>query len=240
MRLVNSKKLQKQCSEPLKRGVSLLLSMSLTCKMFGTIPDRDNELPDSKTMSMTRLPEPDEVECLLRNAELRDQIEPFLDESIFEIDFRLLPTPIENRFLESMIAWECAPLESISKWFDPPLVLPSACDLDDDDLLHRLTEIIELLFEKRVILDFTDHLSDRELYRLIRRDILPAAVKRVDIPDNFIHWNCSSSEVSDDPTMWLIYYASDSERLEWMHEHGLEPPPRRVPPYPRMLPTSPV
>lgn len=49
-------------------------------------------------MSMTRLPEPDEVECLLRNAELRDQIEPFLDESIFEIDFRLLPTPIENRF----------------------------------------------------------------------------------------------------------------------------------------------
>ena len=51
-------------------------------------------------------PEPEEVDCLIRNAELRDEIEPYLDESISEINFRLLPTPMENRFLESMLAWE--------------------------------------------------------------------------------------------------------------------------------------
>ena len=61
-------------------------------------------------------PEPEEVDCLIRNAELRDEIEPYLDESISEINFRLLPTPMENRFLESMLAWERAPLVSIARW----------------------------------------------------------------------------------------------------------------------------
>ncbi|MFM1905165.1 MAG: hypothetical protein RLZZ440_3065, partial [Planctomycetota bacterium] len=56
-------------------------------------------------MAHTHLPGPEEVDCLIRNAELRDAIEPYLDEAIFEIDFRTLPTEAENRFLESMLAW---------------------------------------------------------------------------------------------------------------------------------------
>lgn len=74
-------------------------------------------------MPLTHHPEPEEVDCLIRNAELRDEIEPYLDEAISEINFRLLPTPTENRFLESMLAWERAPLVSIARWFDPPLAL---------------------------------------------------------------------------------------------------------------------
>ena len=76
-------------------------------------------------MAIARYPEPEEIDCLLRNAELRDEIEPYLDESIFEIDFRTLPTEAENRFLESMIAWEKAALEPIARWFDPPLAPPT-------------------------------------------------------------------------------------------------------------------
>ena len=41
-------------------------------------------------------------------------------------------------------------------------------------------------YEGRIILDFTDHLSDRDLYNLIE-DILPTSVKRVDLPDNYFH-----------------------------------------------------
>lgn len=59
-------------------------------------------------MALAHHPDPEEVDCLLRNAELRDAIEPYLDEAIFEIDFRFLPTESENRFLESMLAWEQA------------------------------------------------------------------------------------------------------------------------------------
>lgn len=220
-------------------------------------------------MPLAHHPDPDEVDCLLRNCELRDEIEPFMDEAIWEIDFRLLPTAVENRFLESMLAWERAPLVPIARWFEPPLGLQPACTLDDEQLRERLWETIEKLYSQRIVLDFTDHLSDRELYALIRRDILPAAVKRVDLPDNYFHWDCSHWDCShqagshqdgshresgrrdagtsdnggaaaDDPTVWLIYYASDEEREQWGLEEGRDPPPRAVPPFPRALPTAPV
>ena len=190
-------------------------------------------------MALARRPDPEEVDCLIRNAELRDAIEPYLDEAIWEIDFRLLPTEAENRFLESMLAWEQAPLAPIARWFDPPLSLQPACTLDDDQLRERLWETIERLYSQRVVLDFTDHLSDRELYVLIRQDILPAQVKRVDMPDNYFHWDCSAT-CDDDPTVWLTYYADDEEREEWSLEAGRDPPPRAVPPHPRALPTAPV
>ncbi|RLS34009.1 MAG: hypothetical protein DWH79_05810 [Planctomycetota bacterium] len=190
-------------------------------------------------MPLARHPEPQEVDCLLHNAELRDAIEPYLDEAIFEIDFRGLPTAAENRFLESMLAWERAALEPIARWFSPPLALQPACTLDDDQVHQRLWETIDRLFDKRIVLDFTDHLSDRELYSLIRRDILPTAVKRVEIPDNFVHWDCSAAE-SEEPTIWLVFYATDAERTQWSLEEGRAAPPRQVPPYPRALPTAPV
>jgi hypothetical protein len=189
-------------------------------------------------MPLAHHPDPEEVECLIRNGQLRDEIEPYLDESIWEIDFRNLPTPVENRFLESMLAWERAPSVPIARWFDPPLAMQPACTLDDEQVRERLWESIERLYSQRVILDFTDHLCDRELYTLIRRDILPAQVKRVDLPDNYFHWDCSAC--GDDSTVWLTYYASDEEREEWRLEAGREPPPRAVAPHPRALPTAPV
>jgi hypothetical protein len=192
-------------------------------------------------MPLTSHPEPEEVDCLLRNAELRDAIEPYLDESILEIDFSALPTEVENRHLESMLAWELAPLVPIARWFDPPLALQPACTLDDVQLRERLWEVIEQLFSRRIVLDFTDHLADRELYVLIRRDILPTAVKRVDLPDNYFHWDCSvAGGAGDEAAVWLTFYATDDERDLWSLETGREPPPRALPPYPRALPTAPV
>jgi hypothetical protein len=190
-------------------------------------------------MPLAHHPEPEEVDCLIRNAQLRDEIEPYLDESICEIDFRSLPTPVENKFLESMLAWERAPMVSIAGWFEPAIAMQPACTLDDEQVHERLWETIERLFSQRIVLDFTDHLSDRELYTLIRRDILPATVKRVDLPDNYLHWDCSAID-GDEPTVWLRYYATEQERRQWAVEEGRELPPREVPAYPRALPTAPV
>ena len=50
-------------------------------------------------------PQPDEVEHLMLNAQLRNELEPFLDESVNLLDFRRLPTPRENEYLASMLAW---------------------------------------------------------------------------------------------------------------------------------------
>ena len=75
----------------------------------------------------------EEVDQLLRNARLRDELEPFLDESISLVNSRDMPTSQENEFLESMLAWERAPIVPISHWFDPELRLPSPDLLDGRD-----------------------------------------------------------------------------------------------------------
>jgi len=188
-------------------------------------------------------PAPDEVDHLLRNAELRDELEPYLDEAIGRVNVKVFSTPKENEFLASMLAWERAPVLPIAEWYSPPLVPPHpeefAADAAGDADLHRvLWDIIYKLFEKRIVLDFTDHLSDRELFCLIYRDILPSQEKKIDAAISFLHWDCA--DASGNPEIWLRFYASNRQREEWAVEMDEPLPPRQAPPYPRRLPKRPL
>ena len=124
-------------------------------------------------MHESRRPQPDEVDQLLRNAELRDELERYFDESISRVNIQHATLAAENEFLACMLAWEQAPVLPIYRWFDPELRLPRPESLGDQDLQKILFDVIRKLYQKRIVLDFTGHLSDRELYRLIYRDILP-------------------------------------------------------------------
>ena len=179
-----------------------------------------------------------EVDELLLNARLRDELEPCLDESVHILDCRRLPTQAENEFLAQMLAWERAPVLPISKWFEPELVLPSPEKLSDVELGALLSKTIERLYDQRIVLDFTDHLSDRQLYCLILRDILPSPEKKLDLPRNYLHWHFLDVEAQ--PEIWLTFYASDEERDMWSSETGLKPPSRRKAPYPRKMPRRPA
>ncbi len=176
----------------------------------------------------------EDVDQLMLNARLRDELEPFLDESIDVLNMRHMSTPTENEYLASILAWERAPVLSISRWFEPELVLPHPDTLNDVQLHARLWETIDQLYDKRVVLDFTDHLSDRELYCLLIRDILPSPEKKIDVPRNYLHWHCLDAD--DEPEIWLRYYASREEREAWADETGQELPPAEIPPFPRVMP----
>lgn len=189
-------------------------------------------------MALHRPPHPDEVEHLLRNAQLRDEIEPYFDEAIGRVNVEEVPTPVENEFLESMLAWERAPVLAISKWFEPELKLAHPDTLSDEELHTALWQAIHKLFEKRIVLDFTDHLSDRELYRLIYRDILPSPEKKIDSPNNYLHWDCA--DMGGDPDVWLRYYATEEDRENWAEDFPGPMPERMDPPYPRELPRRPL
>jgi hypothetical protein len=180
---------------------------------------------------------PDEVDHLLRNAQLRDELEPYFDESITRLNIQDLPTPLENEYLASMLAWERAPVLPISQWFEPELRLPHPDSLDDAALHDELWETIQKLFDKRIVLDFTDHLSDRQLYCLIYRDILPAPEKRIQVSEHYLHWDCA--DAGGDPEVWLRFYASSEDREHWA-ESGEPLPPSEPPPYPRRLPRRPL
>ena len=188
-------------------------------------------------MSNVQKPHPEEVEHLLRNAQLRDELEPYFDESIERVNVTELPTPVENEYLASMLAWERAPVLPICQWFDPELRLPSPDSLEEYDLHMLLWETIHKLFEKRIVLDFTDHLSDRQLFCLIARDILPSPEKKIDSPHNYVHWDCSNA--GGDPELWLRYYATEEDRRYWEEELQATLPPREAPLYPRTLPREP-
>ncbi len=188
-------------------------------------------------MSTAPKPRPDEVEHLLRNAQLRDDLEPFFDESIVRLNVSELPTPLENEFLASMLAWERAPVLPISQWFEPELKLPPPDTLDDEALHRVLWETIEKLFSKRIVLDFTDHLSDRALYCLIARDILSTLEKRLDNSRAYLHWDCC--DASGDPELWLKYYATEEDREDWAGDLPEPVPEREEPPYPREMPREP-
>src|SRR5262245_21646841 len=78
-------------------------------------------------------PQSEDVDQLLLNARLRDELEPFLDESVHILNCRRLSTSAENEFLAQMLAWEKAPVLPISKWFEPELALPSPEKLADKE-----------------------------------------------------------------------------------------------------------
>jgi hypothetical protein len=177
----------------------------------------------------------EEVELLLRNARLRDELEPYIDESVALVHFRQMNLREENCFLESMLAWERAPAIPISQWFSPELKLPAPAQLDDDLLKVLLHDTIDRLFSVRIVLEMTDHLSDRELYKLIYRDILPACEKKVDLPGNYLCWRCLDE---GDTEKWLRYYATETERLQHLQQSTDPLPEAEELPYPRKLPRA--
>jgi hypothetical protein len=188
-------------------------------------------------VSTARPEQNDEVEQLLLNARLRDELEPFLDESVEVVNTRVMSTHMENEYLASMLAWERAPVLPISRWFSPELRLPHPDALTDEQLRRTLWDTIEALYQQQIALDFTDHLSDRDLYCLIYRDILPSLEKKMERANTYLHWQCI--DVSQDPDIWLRYYATDEERSAWRREFGEELPPSEAPPYPRRMPRRP-
>jgi hypothetical protein len=181
-------------------------------------------------MRETRRQTNDEVELMLANAKLRDELEPYRDESI-ESTGKRMSLQAENEYLASMLAWERAPALPISDWFNPPLHLLPPDALGDTQLSHRLKQVIDQLYSKNILLRCTDHLSDRELYTVIYRDILPCCEKKVDVPGKALEWMCV-----EDTESWLRYYAGPVERRRFQEENGMELPPSETPKFRRDLP----
>lgn len=176
-----------------------------------------------------------EIDQLIRNAELRTELEPYLDEALYMVDTQKMPTSLENEFLASILAWESAPVLPIGQWFDPPLMMRPSQGLTDKQVTSELNDVIEQLYQKNIVLQCTEHLSDRELYQMIACEILPSKEKKVDLPGNVFTWHCVDQDCDSD--LWLRYYASEEDRDMWQEFNpGQLLPPREIPPYPRILP----
>ncbi|MFT7642795.1 MAG: hypothetical protein ACI9G1_004554, partial [Pirellulaceae bacterium] len=104
-------------------------------------------------MDNNPIPNSDDVEHLMLNAQLRNELEPFLDESVDRVDVRNMPTEKENEFLRSMLEWERAPVLPISQWFQPEMSLTRPEMLEIDELHHVLWDTIHRLYDKHIVLE---------------------------------------------------------------------------------------
>lgn len=120
------------------------------------------------------------------------------------------------------------------------IALPHPDTLNDAEIAQKVWEVIEGLAAMRIFLHQTDHLSDRELYAALWRDILRDSIwYSPDDPFSATHIDLLGGGSDEDHETWLRYYADDAEREQWKRELADEViPPHVDPPYRRdaMLP----
>jgi len=115
------------------------------------------------------------------------------------------------------------------------LELPEPEAMNDEQLTAKLWEVIHGLARMQVFLSSTDHLSDRELYALLWRDVLRQETKApTRCPGAFCHVNLVSNGSEEDTLLYLKYYADEDSRRFWLTEFPDDRvPAHEDPPYDR-------
>lgn len=147
-----------------------------------------------------------------------------------------------NRYFERLEAFEHGPFTTdFQRLLDAGIELPEPGALDSEHLSAKLCEVIEGIARRRVFLEDTDHLSDRELYDVLWREALrheiPVAPDGPDDTDDFAgRWHLSlvGTGSDEDIRAWLTYYADERTREHWRRDFpDYDMPPHQDPPYDR-------
>lgn len=147
------------------------------------------------------------------------------------------PRELQEQFWKRVIAFEegteveVVPFDLL---VESGFTLPAPDELDDTRLTAKLWEVIEAMSALGLLLESTDHLSDRELYVRLWTDVLrePTAV----YPDATVevHIDLVGSGSDEDVRLYLKYYADEGERRSWAEDWPEFPMPEAArPPYDR-------
>lgn len=144
-----------------------------------------------------------------------------------------LTPDVQEQFWRNVVDFETVATTALAKELNAIGVeLPDPDDLDDVALHKALWRVIEGLAGLRVFLDQTDHLSDRELYTQLLRELLPVAMPALDV-DESSAWHIDVLGY-DKPELYLKYYADEKTRESWRIDFPDNPiPAREDPPYDR-------
>jgi hypothetical protein len=150
--------------------------------------------------------------------------------------FEAPDTPLEilEQFWRNVVEFEEREMGLIPSVSLPPLEFPDATDLADCEVTDLLWRKIEELAERRIFLEQTDHLSDRELYRELcspeMRELTTQAVPE----SGSIHFDILGGYSEQDINLYLKYYADDLSREHWKNDWPDDQiPNKETPPHSR-------
>lgn len=108
--------------------------------------------------------------------------------------------------------------------------VPDETNMNDEQLSAALWRVLSALTEIGVIISYTDHLTDRALYRRLVEDVLSEpAFLMPDDPGSFHCYDMVGDGGEDDNATFLSYYATDEERADWIKDFPDPPlPPKKA------------
>ncbi|HEY0323592.1 MAG TPA: hypothetical protein VGC66_21730 [Pyrinomonadaceae bacterium] len=159
----------------------------------------------------------DEDEPAQENGEAEPDAAQFSDGDLFFEESEELSPEARTQFWMSVTAYEQAPSTTHFQLLaESGIELHAPESLDDERLATKLREVIEGLARLHIFLSQTDHLSDRQLYELLWRDVLREAIK--DLPlgaTSAWHIDLAGSGSIEDTELYLKYYADEDLRRQW-------------------------
>jgi hypothetical protein len=147
-----------------------------------------------------------------------------------------LSTELREQFWRRVVDYEAAPLTNhFQQLTDAGIDLPDPDRVADEKLSSKLWEVIEALARIRVFISQTDHLSDRELYAWLWRDVLRDEVPKLpDDPGTAWHVDVLGECRDEDTVLYLKYYADEASRQHWLADFpDYVMPAHEDPPYQR-------
>lgn len=178
-----------------------------------------------------------EEEMRHRIEQLRNQLSEISGGTAFLETFQAEDLSLEMtlQFLENVLSFEW---EADTTWKqlmeEDGYTMPAPETLTEEEISAQLWVVLQALATLHCTLDFTNHLSDRELYeKLFDRLEEPTEDIRLMGDDITCHLQILLPGDEEDDLIWLKYYADDPTRQMWHQEFGFTLPPREDPPYDR-------
>lgn len=109
--------------------------------------------------------------------------------------------------------------------------MPDDATLNDDEVHRRLGDVILAMHAIGLVVEWTDHLSDRQLYRYLG-EALQEETLLTDDPNSTWHLSPIGGGSEEDNEIYLRYYADEEERRRWARR-GVAVPPKEPLPFDR-------